>query len=111
MRGERRLHRLHEQLVEVRAAHPLEDDLVNVAEPAGAEVGVAVHLEVVVRELAVRRELLAVGQVLAVGDVEVTAGGGGVAPPSGRRRAEEGAPYPTLFFPRGGVREGRGGDG
>src|SRR4051794_41268248 len=108
MRGERRLHRLHEQLVEVRAAHPLEDDLVNVAEPAGAEVGVAVHLEVVVRELAVRRELLAVGQVLAVGDVEVTAGGGGGPPPSGGGPAQKGAPHPTAVWARGGGDEGPG---
>src|SRR6185437_127168 len=49
-------HGLHQQRVEVARADPVEDELVQVAEPARAEVLVAVGLEVLVGHPPVRGE-------------------------------------------------------
>jgi hypothetical protein len=47
VRRERLAHGVDEQVVEVRTLDPLEDDLVEVSEPAGAEVALALDLEVI----------------------------------------------------------------
>lgn len=66
--------RVDKQAVEIGGAHPVEDDLVHVAQAAVAEVVVSVGLEVLVGQRAVRGQLLGVAEVFAVGDREVTAG-------------------------------------
>src|SRR3954452_9476902 len=69
----RRTARVDEQRVEVAGGEPVDDDLVDVRELRGAELVVAVAVEVVVGQPAVGVELLLVAEVLAVADVEVAA--------------------------------------
>src|SRR3954462_12682182 len=85
---------VHEQAVEVGRVDPVEDHLVDVREPAVAEVVVALDLEVLVRQLPVSGQLLLVRQVLAVADLEVVAGGGGGVRGGGRGHARN-PPSPT----------------
>ena len=63
-----------EQPVEFGRSDPLEQQLVESREARLAEVRIALGLEVVVREAAVRLELLRVRQVVAVADREVAPG-------------------------------------
>src|SRR5262245_57091300 len=71
--GERRMHGRDDQLVELWALDVLDGRLVEVLEVRGAELAVAVDIEVVLGQLAVAVEFLLVGQVVAVADVEVGA--------------------------------------
>src|SRR3954452_12038723 len=71
--GVQRADRVDEQGVELLRGDPVEDKLVDVGEAAGAEVAVAVGVEVLVGQPAVGGELLLVRQVVAVADLEVAA--------------------------------------
>ena len=73
MHGIRRAHGADQEPVEVLRVHPVEHELVDVREPAGAEVVVAVSLEVVVGQPAVGDQLLAVAEIVPIGDLEVAA--------------------------------------
>src|SRR5579864_4442457 len=70
----RRFDRLDQQLVEVGAGHPVQDDLVQARHPARAEVVVARRVEVLVGQRPVPRQLFLVGQVGVIGDGEEPVG-------------------------------------
>ncbi len=91
---------LHEQPVEVGRAHPVEHELVDVSEPARAEVVVAVGVEVLVRQPAVRGELLFVAEILAVADLEVASRGEVYPRPAPGDQAERAPLQQRLHRPR-----------
>ena len=66
--------RLDQHLVEVGAGHPVQDDLIDVAEAAGAEVVVALRLKVGIGEPGVGVQLLGVGRAGLIGDREEPVG-------------------------------------
>ena len=100
VRGERGPHRVDEEPVEVGTADPVEHDLVQMGEPAGAEVRVGLDLEVVVGQAAVGLELLPVAQVVPVGDVEVLSGVEVVVLPASGGSALHGPLYKRLHGQR-----------
>src|SRR6202034_3366636 len=65
---------LDQQIVEIRARHPVEDDLVHAGEPGRAEVLVALGLEVRLGQRPVAIQLLGVAGTRVVGDLEVLVG-------------------------------------
>ena len=88
--GVHRLDRADQQLVEVGAGHPVQHELVEPGQVGGAEVLVALGVEVGVGQLAVFAQLLPVGQARLVGDGEVAVGLQVEPGPAPRHQREDG---------------------